>query len=61
MAQKQDLKGIVVPVITPVDDQDRVDESAFRKVIRHLIDSGVRGLLYENITAIDYQSIRRIL
>jgi 4-hydroxy-tetrahydrodipicolinate synthase len=40
----QELKGIVVPVITPVDKQDRVDESAFRKVIRHLIDSGVHGL-----------------
>jgi 4-hydroxy-tetrahydrodipicolinate synthase len=40
----QELKGIVVPVITPVDKQDRVDENAFRKVIRHLIDSGVHGL-----------------
>ncbi len=39
-----DLYGVVVPVITPVDDNDCVDESAFRKLIRFLIDAGVNGL-----------------
>jgi len=39
-----ELHGIVVPIITPVDEQDRVDEVAFRKVIRYLITSGVHGL-----------------
>ena len=38
------LYGVVVPVITPVDNEDRVDEPSFRKMIRHLSQSGVHGL-----------------
>jgi 4-hydroxy-tetrahydrodipicolinate synthase len=38
------LFGVVVPIVTPVDDEDRVDEPAFRKLIRYLIDAGVHGL-----------------
>jgi 4-hydroxy-tetrahydrodipicolinate synthase len=38
------IHGIVVPIITPVDEEDRVDEVAFRKVIRYLIEAGVHGL-----------------
>lgn len=44
MTSNQELHGVVVPIITPVDAEDRVDEQAFRKVIRYLIDSGVHGL-----------------
>jgi dihydrodipicolinate synthase/N-acetylneuraminate lyase len=40
----KELAGVVVPVITPVDDGDRVDEAAFRKVLRRLIESGVHVL-----------------
>ena len=39
-----ELSGVVVPIITPVDDEDRVAEPAFRQVIRRLIDAGVHGL-----------------
>jgi len=39
-----DLHGIVVPVITPVDEEDRIDGAAFRRVIRYLIEAGVHGL-----------------
>ena len=38
------LSGVVVPVITPVDEEDRVDEAAFRQVMRRLIESGVHVL-----------------
>lgn len=38
------LRGVIVPVITPVDRDDRVDEDAFRQVVRYLIDAGVHGL-----------------
>jgi 4-hydroxy-tetrahydrodipicolinate synthase len=41
---KNELKGVIVPLITPVDDQDRVDEPAFRKAIRFVIDAGVHGM-----------------
>ena len=44
MTSKHELHGVVVPIITPVDAEDRVDEHAFRQVIRYLIDAGVHGL-----------------
>jgi len=40
----KELAGVVVPVITPVDEQDRVDEVAFRKHLRRLVESGVHVL-----------------
>jgi 4-hydroxy-tetrahydrodipicolinate synthase len=39
-----ELQGVIVPVITPVDNEDRVDELTFRRVLRRLIDSGVHAL-----------------
>ena len=39
-----ELHGVIVPMMTPVDDDDRVDEPAFRRVIRRLIGSGVHAL-----------------
>ncbi len=42
--RNKELYGIIVPVITPVDSDDRVDESSFRNLIRHLIEGGVHGL-----------------
>lgn len=39
-----ELFGIVPPVITPVNRDDSVDEAAFCKVLRYLIDSGVNGV-----------------
>jgi 4-hydroxy-tetrahydrodipicolinate synthase len=40
----RELYGVIVPIITPVDSDDRVDESSFRKLIRHVIGGGVHGL-----------------
>jgi len=39
-----ELRGVIVPIITPVDNEDRVDEPAFRNAIRRLITAGVHGL-----------------
>jgi 4-hydroxy-tetrahydrodipicolinate synthase len=39
-----ELHGLIVPVVTPVDAEERVDEAAFRKILRYLIDAGVHGL-----------------
>jgi len=38
------LAGVIVPVITPVDDEDRVEEATFRRILRRLIGSGVHAL-----------------
>jgi len=42
--RNKELYGIIVPIITPVETDDRVDENSFRKMIRHVIDGGVHGL-----------------
>jgi 4-hydroxy-tetrahydrodipicolinate synthase len=44
MMAKAELAGVVVPCITPVDDEDRVDETAFRKVIRRHLDAGIHAI-----------------
>lgn len=41
---KGQIAGVVVPAVTPVDKQDRVDEKAFRGLLRFLIGSGVHGV-----------------
>ena len=38
------LHGVIVPVITPINDQEDIDEAAFRKHIRRLIVAGVHGI-----------------
>jgi len=43
-AQQKTIRGVIVPVITPVDDEDRVDEAACRAVIRRCLDAGVDGI-----------------
>lgn len=39
-----DIHGVVVPVITPIDKDENLDEKAFRALISFLIDSGVHGI-----------------
>jgi len=39
-----ELGGVVVPIIVPLDERDRVDAPAFRKHIRFLAERGVHGL-----------------
>lgn len=39
------LKGIVVPIITPIDAQERVDEQKLRDQVDFVIEGGVSGVL----------------
>ena len=39
-----ELGGVVIPVITPVDSDERIDEAAFRGGIRRLIGAGVHAI-----------------
>jgi 4-hydroxy-tetrahydrodipicolinate synthase len=38
------LKGIICPMITPLDEHERIDESGVRKLVSRLIDKGVGGI-----------------
>ncbi len=44
------LKGIVVPIASPVDESERIDEPALRRLTRYLVDNGVHGLLVNGTT-----------
>ena len=39
------IKGIIVPILTPVDQNEDVDEAALRKQVDFVIDHGVHGIL----------------
>lgn len=39
------IKGIVVPLLTPVDAEERIDEEKLRFMVNHVIDHGVHGIL----------------
>ncbi|AQQ70482.1 4-hydroxy-tetrahydrodipicolinate synthase [Limihaloglobus sulfuriphilus] len=38
------VNGVIVPIITPVDQNENVDEVAFRAAIRRCLDAGVDGI-----------------
>ena len=40
----QTVRGIVVPLVTPLDSDDRLDRAALERVIEHVIRGGVSGL-----------------
>lgn len=41
----EDLKGVIVPLLTPVDEDENIDEKRLRKVVEHVITHGIHGIL----------------
>lgn len=41
---KQKFYGAVPPISTPVDEYERVDEKALRKIVNRCVDSGLHGI-----------------
>ncbi|RKQ34335.1 dihydrodipicolinate synthase family protein [Oceanobacillus halophilus] len=39
------IKGIIVPIITPVDENEHIDEVKLRFMVDHVIENGVHGIL----------------
>lgn len=39
-----EIRGIVVPLVTPFNRDETLDESALRQIVDYLIDAGVHGL-----------------
>lgn len=44
MAMEKKILGVVPPIITPVDENEHVDEEALRKLIDHCIENGIHGI-----------------
>lgn len=40
-----DINGIIVPIITPVDENENIDEKKLRAQVNYVIDGGVSGIL----------------
>ena len=39
------IKGVVVPMITPIDADEKIDEAKFRRQVEYIIDGGLEGIL----------------
>ncbi|WP_159885172.1 dihydrodipicolinate synthase family protein [Paenibacillus puerhi] len=39
------IRGVIPPIVTPVDEQENVEEQALRRVVEHVLAGGVHGLL----------------
>jgi len=39
------IKGVIPPIVTPIDDQERVNEKPLRQIVDHVIAGGVHGIL----------------
>lgn len=39
------IKGVVVPIITPIDEEERIDEAKLRDQVDYVIEGGVLGIL----------------
>lgn len=39
------VQGVIPPILTPVDEHERVQEEGLRRVIRHVMQGGVHGIL----------------
>lgn len=39
------IRGVVPPIVTPVDEEERVDEAGLRRVVDYVINGGVHGIL----------------
>ena len=39
------IKGIIVPILTPIDEDENIDERKLRSMVDYVIDGGVHGIL----------------
>lgn len=39
------IKGVIVPILTPVDEEERIDERKLREQVDYVIEGGVLGIL----------------
>ncbi len=50
------IKGVVVPMITPIDSDERIDEVKFRRQVDYIIDGGLHGILVWGSNSEFYQA-----
>ena len=59
------IKGIIVPIVTPVDENNCINEEAMARMVNYVIEGGVHGILAfgsnGEFFAIDYKEQRKAL
>ncbi|WP_212505825.1 4-hydroxy-tetrahydrodipicolinate synthase [Anaerotalea alkaliphila] len=63
MLDLKDLKGVIPPIVTPVDDNENVDIQGLERVIDHVLDGGVHGVFVlgsnGEFYALDFENQRK--
>ncbi len=49
MLTEHHLNGIIVPIITPLDDRGNLDIKSFEELVQRLVKTGIRGLIINDI------------
>ena len=39
------IKGVIVPILTPIDGDEKIDEAKMREQVDYVIEGGVLGIL----------------
>ena len=63
MLEIKDLKGVIPPIVTPVDADENVDELGLKRVINHVLEGGVHGVFVlgsnGEFYALDFENQKR--
>lgn len=41
----ENIKGVIVPIITPIDAEEHIDEKKMREQVDYVIEGGMHGIL----------------
>ena len=39
-----EIKGVIVPILTPLNNDETVDKDSLRRLVNYLIENGVHGV-----------------
>ena len=46
----KEIKGVIVPILTPLNDDETVDVPSLRRLVNYLLDNGVHGIWVSGTT-----------
>lgn len=63
MLKYEELRGVIPPIVTPVDDEENINEKGLKAVIDYVLDGGVHGVFVMGSNgefyAFDYENQKR--
>lgn len=61
----EDLRGVIPPIVTPIDAEENVDEQGLKKVIDHVLKGGVHGVFVlgsnGEFYGLDFENQKRVI